>query len=259
MVSDTIGMVEAGSIAMLLNVSSGTELWTRFIPSSAIPPAAPLAYQYGRFIFRSIDPARRTSLIRLREAIDSPDAGGPFPELLGPSHILNDNFSAIQVAALGPDSIALVIELSDYLFVGPFHGPFDSIRIARTHRRGAYRGLLREITEADPNKAAEASYTPSVPMLLERLPNGNIALVVGDLIRLSTRIGATMYLSVIDPGRRETCADARIPVPSDPLARVAIRGDTLAVLAQVLPSDGSPYAVLRRYRIDTAHCTWTAQ
>ncbi len=256
--NDTLGIVEDGSEAKLLDLQSGDELWARLIPSTSIPPAVPLAYQRGRAIFRLIDTVSRTTLMGVGTAVDSPLRGGPFPEPLGPSRIINDNFSYLQVVPLGDDSIGLAIELSNFLFVGPYQGPFDSIRVAHSSRRGALPKLLSSISDDQPQSAAAAVFRPSIPMLLARLADGKIAYVTADFERLSSRLAGTLYLSVIDLQRRRTCPDALVPVPSDPFARVAFAGDTLFVLAQVLPEGGAPYTVLRRYQVDTESCTWAA-
>ena len=82
---------------------------------------------------------------------DSLDFGGPFPEPLGENPEVDAGIAFAHVAPLGdPDTIAVAIRTSDYLFVGPLHGPrFDSIRVASLHRQGPRPDLLEKVI-ADP-------------------------------------------------------------------------------------------------------------
>ncbi len=66
------------------------------------------------------------------------------------------------------------------------------------------------------------------------------------------------YLSVISPDLNRVCVDARVEAPGNARPRLAMHGDTLYSLDQVILERDPPesISVIRRYLIDTAECTW---
>ena len=166
-----------------------------------------------------------------------------------------DQLAFSVLAALGGDTIAQVFLPWDRLYIGPAHGSvFDTIPIAVLHRQGSRPDIIERVAR-DPRSAGPEIYTPSLPMALARLSNGNMAFVSADLQLSGTRFTGKLHLSVIDPKKRRTCPDAEIMAPTDPRSWAAIRGDTLVVLSQQVDDAGAA-AWIRRYRIDTARCAW---
>jgi hypothetical protein len=90
------------------------------------------------------------------------------------------------------------------------------------------------------------------------LPDGMIVVVSSDWRRVDNRNVETNYLSVVDPKSRRSCVDARIPGPTDPPVRVAMRGDTLFVLSQETDGETRISTTIRSYRVDTDACRWVA-
>ena len=63
---------------------------------------------------------------------------------------------------LGGDTVAVAVQSSDYLFVGPYSGrAYDSVRVPVVRRRGAQSELLREIDPRIPSTIERALYKPS--------------------------------------------------------------------------------------------------
>ena len=50
----------------------------------------------------------------------------------------------------------------------------------------------------------------------------------------------------------------KVALLKDPLPVVALRGDTLALLEQAENAAGDPVHLLRRYRIESSRCEWSA-
>ena len=253
---DSLLLVQVGATVKALSLFSGEERWSRRIPGSAFPPSVPLASAGDRFYFRLIDADGHTSVATVTGATDEPVRGGPYPGWLMRSQLIRDAMSHLQVVPLGRDTIAVAIEVSDHLFIGPFGGPFDTIPVQRLHRRGARPDLLATIRDDDPAGAAASVHALSIPRALRRLSSGHLVHVVDDVEALTGRFASRLLLSVVDPGERTTCPDAAVPAPPDPRPLVAFDGDTLLVLTQLLPDSGRPSTVVRRYVIATDACRW---
>lgn len=252
---DSAFVVATPPLATAIDLRTGAEMWKRRIPGTAFPPSTPLAAEGDQFYFLYVDREQRTTLARATSAADALDLGGPFPAPMGTSHLIDDLFSHSAVAPLPGDSIAVVGEIADTLFIGPYRGPFESIPIAVTRRHGSRPDLLGQVRDDDPQSSAKVVYALSIPTALHRLSTGSYAYVVADLQQLGNHFGATLYLSIIDPGNRRTCPDAVLPGPVDPYPLVAFAGDTLVALNQVLTDSGA-VTVARRYRISTEGCAW---
>ena len=253
--NDSVLVAEAGPQVSALDLRTGEGLWTRRVPSTAFPPATPLASRDGWFYFLLVDRENRSILARFRSGEDSLDRGGPYPGWIGKSNLLDQVFTHMAVAALPGDSVALVNQVADTLYVGPYRGPFAEIPIAVKHRRGARPELLAQVSDADPQGAADFVYELSIPWDVHRLSSGEFAYIAADLQRHESHFGAKLYLSVIDPAGRRTCPDAELPVPTDPMAQAAFVGDTLLLLHQAI-EDSTPRTIVRRYLISTDGCDW---
>ncbi len=238
--------------------SGGWEFrWARAIPGTVFPQASlPLAGHNGRFFFRIVDRARRTTLGAVSSASDTPVFGGPFPQLLGRSRIIDDVFSSVRLAPLTSDTLAMAVTASDYVFIGPFRGPFDSTYVPPVRRRGSLPRLLEAVRDEDPRSAEAALYQPSEPFALGRLSSGRLVYVAGDLTHLKPGFSAELFVSIVDPVGRRSCTDARVPVSEDPLPLVAFRGDTLLVLNQEVTDDQKAQTIVRRFIVRTDDCAW---
>jgi hypothetical protein len=213
---DSLVIVHDGVVAKLLNYRTGALRWERLLPGSAIPRSEPLASRNGRYFFRLIDRAQRTTLAVVSGASDPPLLGGPFPDLLGWSRIVDDHLSYLQVAPLAGDSVAVAVEVADAVFTGPFGGPYRRTEVPVQRRRGSRPDLVRQVQDSDPQRALSVVYELSVPYALGRLSSGNLAYVTADLTRLSNRFAVRLFVSVVDPARQQACTDAEIQTPTDP-------------------------------------------
>jgi hypothetical protein len=137
----------------------------------------------------------------------------------------------------------------------------DSIPVPVRLRNGAKPDLLRRLADnpGDQELGARAIYGSSQPMGVHWLPGGMVAVLNSDWKQVDNRPVETNYLSVADPKARRSCVDARIPGPTDPPVRVALRGDTLFVLSQEVHGETRISTTIRSYRIDTSACRWVAE
>ncbi len=255
-------IVSEGSAITVVSIADGSERWSL--------PATPLDQLIqpvnGFVVRRAVDRERRSTLSRFPASPDSaqePSFGGPFPFPLGRSNLLDRFLSWPNAAGYGRDSIAAVVSGSDFLFIGPFEGPFDSIAVPARVRRGAMPEVMAAVRDDDPGSMMRAAYKSSYPLNIAELPTaGHVALVLldHDFPGDASAEVARLYLSVVDVPRRRACVDARIPAPTDPLAYTVIRGDTLLVLTQEVDTAGTASrTMVRRYGIDTHDCAWQGE
>jgi len=235
----------------VLHYPSGTFAWKRPLPGFWFP----LALREQRLYFNYANRERKTTVASVAGPGDTLTYGGPFPELMGRSSIVDSYFAFAQLASLRGDTVAVTVTNSDYLFFGPFGGPFDSILMPVTQRRGSRPDLLEKITE-DPRTAEPALYQPSAPTELAVIRPGVVAAVAADQEFVSQRLIGDLFLSIVDVRHHASCADIRIPGPQDPQPIVAFAGDTLMVLSQDVVQLGVQ-TWIRRYVIDTEPCGWS--
>lgn len=216
-----------------------------------------MAARAGRVYFAHVDRNARTTVGFVSTPSDSAVYGGPFPDPLPRSQLIADYLSFSQLAVLGGDSVALVLQSSEYVFLGPFKGPFDSLRVPVVRRRGTRPDILAGLIAGQ--VGSESPLTKlTMPSLLSRLPSGELVYVGFDAELVShNRFAGTMYVSVVDPAGRRACVDAPIAAPTDPPPWAALAADTLVVLVQEV-ADDRVWTVVRKYQIQTDHCQWLA-
>lgn len=214
----------------------------------------------GRVMLSFVDAENQSTLIQVAPTARAKLSGGPYPAILDANPFIRELFSSTAVTWLAPDTIAVAFQHTDGVFVGAFpNGPFEQITVPVIARRGAEQDLLRQIDANDTRTIERAIYRPSYPLALAVLPtSGLLASVTSDMTFVDgRRMTGQLFLSLIDRDRRQSCPDAALPVPADPLPYVAFRGDTLLVLTQVV--EGSVgRTVIRRFLPSGAHCAWTA-
>lgn len=250
---DSLLLVFGGSELQAFDLRSGTLAWQRRLPR--VPHA--LATGGGRVYMSWVDLAGGSSTARLRSATDSLVTGGPIPSPYGRHQAVDMTFGRVtSLAALGSDSVVLAFHATDYVFLGRIGTTrFDSIRVSRLHRNGARPDLIARIV-SNPDILRDAAYALSAPWAMTRLADGQLAIVTVDQQFSGGRLSGQLFLSIIDPVRRRTCPDARIPGPADPPSRVAFAGDTLVVAEQDAGSAGDARTTIRKYSISTAGCRW---
>lgn len=208
---------------------------------------------------RAIDREARRTLGRAYAVSDSFALGGPFPAHLGRSQVVDNFLVALDAVPLDGDTIAVFVQGSDFVYVGPFGGPFDSAAVPARRRRGGMTELLAAVRDDQPQTMEAAAYQASYPMEIARLPvSGMIALVLMDQTFLGDRMSGPLFMSIVDLRTQRACVDAAIPGPTDPHPRVTFAGDTLVVLSQEVDSaSAAARTIVRRYRIAVERCAWT--
>lgn len=243
-------VVDNGTSVEAFDPRSGAFRWGRRLGG----PVSMLTSHEGRLLVGYPDSLRRTSVAVLTPDTSSLAETGPLPALLEKNPIVRGLFGSVEMAAFR-DTLATVYEVSDRVYLSRLEGGvLDSIEVPAVRRRGSRPELLGRITR-DPQSARDVVYQLSMPGELARLSSGLLALVSFDWKWTSSRVQGTGFVSLVDPARRRSCPDTRLPGPSDPIPRVAFRGDTLWVLAQEIEGE-RPYTVLRAYRVDGKECQW---
>ena len=216
-----------------------------------------IAASNGRLYFRLVDPETRTSVGVLASGSDSIGRGGPYPAPLAEYPILAlAPMSMAAVGVVGPDSVAVALQTSDYVFWGTLERQ-DSIRVPAIRRQGSRPDLLQEIALNPEEAGPDIVYTPSLPVTVARMSAARLAVVFDDLqLTEDRRFIGESFLSVVDTGLRRVCPDAPIPVlPDSRPPLTAIRGDTLFTLGQDVRGVEAVVAV-RMYVVRTETCRW---
>jgi hypothetical protein len=221
----------------------------------------PVAVSSGRLFAGHADSAQGGSVATI--TIGSPDlrVSGPFPFaefMLRPGLFPLINSVAL---ALNGDTVATSYSVTNAVYLSDVAGRvLDSIPVPVQRRQGAHPDLIRRFAEnpSDQELGERVLYGASFPAGLHWLPGGKVVVVSTDWKRLENRSIEAVYLSVADPKTRRSCVDARIPGPTDPPVRVAMRGDTLFVLSQETDGETRISTTIRSYRIDTSACRWVA-
>lgn len=139
----------------------------------------------------------------------------------------------------------------------------DTIHIPARDRRGAPQATLEAVFRT--RNATTATAFGSISSLTDFWPTASgMLLVFHRDLRLSnpgvrnSPVVARAYLSLLSPALDRACVDGIVPYPEEGQPRIAVHGDTVYALDQVLV-DGTPprtRTVVRRYRIDDAGCDW---
>ena len=137
----------------------------------------------------------------------------------------------------------------------------DTLLIPTIRRRGVSEAALKKFT---PGRATmeELSRAISTVLGIWRRPNGGFIVwyqdptakfTKGDLIELTGRA----FLTALSPDLTRACVDGEPPAPVG-RPRLALNGDTLISLDQVVDTSNNPRAitVIRRYLVRDEDCDW---
>jgi hypothetical protein len=228
------------------------------------PPA--IKFSNAELLVTSWDFETRTSIARTIEesgALDQrqgviPDLGSQTQTLIGGA-FWNSTFAPVG------DEIFAMYEVSNSLYAwkrGAREAREVSLPVIR--RRGIpsgfFESLLRDPTKITPSMV----YNRSVPVTIAPISTDVIGIVTMDPKVDADTWSAIHHVTLYDRRRNRVCVDVEVPASRvkvalmDPLPIVALRGDTLALLEQVVNQAGDPVQLLRRYRIEPSRCDWTA-
>ncbi|HRN54444.1 MAG TPA: hypothetical protein PK788_13190, partial [Gemmatimonadaceae bacterium] len=196
------------------------------------------------------------TIARWRDAADSLEYGGPFPAPLGRSQMVDFMLVWVSAAQLPGDSLAVMAQGNDHLFVGPFAGPYDSMPLPVVTRRGAMREVLDAVRDDDPESGMRAAYKASWPYLVQPLVDrAQLAIVTIDQDFLGDRMAGDLNLAVLNRDRRRFCGELRVPVTRDPQPWVTLVGDTLFVFTHEVDSLATTaQPMVRRFVLEARGC-----
>jgi hypothetical protein len=175
------------------------------------------------------------------------------------ARMMNTTHSSAVFTPLNADTIAILSQSSESIFLSTPQSIIAEIPVARSQRQGVRADVIAQIA-ADPNIAQrdpQLLYTPSVPTAVGRNGAGEYYSVKTDLTFLGKRFSAKLFLSVTNPNNKLSCPDVQIPGPEDPRPSVAFHGDTLVVLSQEVRGTVA-VTMIRKYRIQTKNCKWVS-
>ena len=229
------------------------------------PPV--IRFSKGDLLVTTWDFETKTSIAKAVEATGGLDKRqGSVPDL-GPQTqmMIGGAFWNSTFAPVG-DEIFAMYEVSNSLYAWK-RGAREArvIPLPVVRRRGIPDGLFESLLR-DPAKATPAMlYDRSAPVALAAVMDDIIAIVTMDVKVDADKWSAVHYVTLFDFRRNRVCADLEVPASrvkvallKDPLPIVALRGDTLALLEQVVNQAGDPVQLLRRYRIEPSQCDWSA-
>jgi hypothetical protein len=173
------------------------------------------------------------------------------------ARMVNTTHSDAVFARLDRDTLAVLSQSSENVLVITPERVISEFPVARTQRQGVRADLIAQMA-ANPDvvqRDPQIVYTPSLPTAVSRNAAGQFITVKTDLTFLTNHFAAKHFLSVTEPKSGRTCPDARIPGPEDPRPSIALRGDTLFVLAQEIEGTAA-VTVVRKYIVRTATCKW---
>ena len=227
-VTDSTIAVSDGALLKVFAPSAPLAAWTR----TQSPMTAAFAAGHGAVFSRRIDRDRRSTLARFRGPTDSIEVGGPFPSQVGRSQMVDMMLVFVAATPIGSDSLAVFTQGSDYLFVGPFAGPYDSVLVTPVTRRGAMPTVLGAVRDDDPASGMKAAYKASYPLGVHRLSSpGHIAVLTIDQEFLGNRMAGALHVAVANVRTRVACGEVKVPVASDPQPWAVVARDTLFVFA----------------------------
>jgi hypothetical protein len=129
------------------------------------------------------------------------------------------------------------------------------VPIPAVRRRGATDAHFEELLR-DPANAGPKAYDHSMPQALSHVAPSTLVLVTMDVQLVQSRFHGVYHVTLVDLKARKVCPDVELPLPRDPLPRVTLRADTIAVVQQELGADSASAAAIRRFVIDRASCPW---
>ncbi len=249
---DSTLAVSDGSMLKVFPIARPTDAWVR----TQSPMTSAFAANNGAVFARRIDRTQRSTLARFRGPTDSAEFGGPFPSQVGRSQMVDMMLVFVAATPLSGDSLAVFTQGSDFLFVGPFAGPFDSLHIPPASRRGAMSEVLGAVRDDDPESGMKAAYKASYPLAVHRIGSTNaVAVLTLDQEFLGTRMAGALNVAVANLSSRVVCGEVRVPVDADPQPWATVAGDTLFVFSHETDSTSArSQPRVRKFRLVTQDC-----
>ncbi|MBX3175312.1 MAG: hypothetical protein KF709_12935 [Gemmatimonadaceae bacterium] len=249
---DSTVAVSDGGLLKVFPIERPENAWIR----TQSPTTPAFSARGGTVLARRINRDHRATMMRFRGPADSAELGGPFPSQLGRSRTVDMMLVFVAATPLVADSFAVFTQGSDFLFIGPFAGPYDSLYLPPVTRRGAMAEILGAVRDEDPESAMKAAYQASYPLDVQRLGSpGVVAVLTIDQEFLGNRMAGTLHLSAANLRTRVACGEVRVPVYSDPQPWAVIGGDTLFVFSHETDTLSARTALrVRKFRVDREAC-----
>lgn len=234
----------------VFDARSGKHLWGRALPAFSHQVSTDNGFLYAS----APDPQSRSSILSFASQTDSIKRAGILPSILSQNPILVGPFGAMAHDVRN-GRIVESFEASDYVYSSMLNGPADSILLPKLRRRGAAVKEL-QATAKDTAQGRTALFKSSVPMLASTMSGSIVAVVHADVELVGNLFKGKYFLSLVNFKTRQVCIDLPLPVPVDPLPRLAMKSDTLIAVVQHADADDAPSAYLVRMHVDVSACPW---
>jgi hypothetical protein len=172
------------------------------------------------------------------------------------------DFAATGVA-LWADSMMVGFAGLDYLVIYLSDGtPVDTIDIPVRIRRGVTPATLAIFSKGKSPSLQQEVGALAQFIRMWRLGNGETLLWYQQnrVVQSGTQVKflGDAYLTLLAANRRSACVDTRLPFPGSDWPRLAVHGDTLLAMDQIMTGKDSLKAttVLRRYLVQDTKCKW---
>jgi len=257
-------MLLDGDSALLVNDGG----WTRriTIPSGMfVADRAPLG---GASVIQAVDGDRlfydaprqsRRRALQVAEAwADTLRQVGPMPAHWEGRPELQLLFGTVAAWPWRGDSVVVALEGVDSVYVWSLVSDRGrAVPLPATRRRGAKIDLILGLNATDPAALEQAVYQPSQLWALTRVGDGDTVVVLhADVAMVDRRPTAQFYLSLVDVASGQSCTDAPLPLPADPLPVVWLGGRLVFVVTQEDDTGGDVQTIVRRYSIGGENCRW---
>ncbi|MDP1861857.1 MAG: hypothetical protein Q8K82_24570 [Gemmatimonadaceae bacterium] len=120
------------------------------------------------------------------------------------------------------------------------------------------RGLPIDV-EARMSKSSsieEAVLQSSYLLALGRLSSGALLVVHADMELKSKIYLMDVFVSIVSPDFKQACVDAKLPLGRQAQPWIAMSGDTLVTLEQLVTESDRPVSIVRRFLLDQSSCVW---
>lgn len=242
----------------VFRLGEGDGTYSHSIP---IPPSAGRIHEYAGDLYVGVFRMDSgTSLARVTSDGSLFPEGG-VPALAVEYPMLTGAFSN-QAFLVESTTVYSLNELSGALHWWPRGtGAVSAVELPRRLRKGVkaedYRTMI-----LDPSKAASLAWEHSIPMLLGRSASGHLVAAMYDVEPDAELSGQSFrgrfFITLVDPVKRLACVDIPLPVPEDPPARLALRGDTLFAVEQEVYESGRSRTAIGVFLIQPDACQWVA-
>jgi hypothetical protein len=248
----TVAVTDDGKRAITLyNRQTGD--YQRSLPYEGIVRSA--ALQADHIWFGAQDIQRRTGIIEWTLSSDKLRYLVQLPQEYLHSSPLAGIYTGVY-AAPWADTLLVGFQGLNRLYLTGWDGRvLDSLDIPVRHRKGVPPDIVALMSPEAKLSFPEMFSLSSALFLLQRRPSGGFILVHEDASISGRLITATVFVSLLSKDRRRACVDSYLDVSQDAQPVMALQGDTLFTIEQIIVGERTN-TYLKRTLIQDGDCQW---